>query len=66
MVSYAFVLIFIAGEKSYINSTAGVELNSKTWKIKYSQYPLFQYLQTPTRSAFRDMLVTEEKKTSID
>lgn len=30
MISYAFVLIFIAGEKSCINSTAGAELNPKT------------------------------------
>lgn len=36
MVSYAFVLIFIAGEKSYINSTAGAELNPQIWKINYS------------------------------
>lgn len=49
MVSDAFVLIFIAGEKRYINSTAGAELNPQTWKIKYSQYPLFQYLRISTR-----------------
>lgn len=65
MVSDAFVLIFIAGEKRYINSTAGAELNPQTWKIKYSQYPLFQYLRISTRWDFY-MLITEDKKAGMD